>query len=279
MKFWVVDRILRKPSASRHLEYLALDRNFNILEISEAVQEFSDSPLEIMIGTDVRMYFPELIGVEDCVLAILEGEEEIFEIKGIARYAWQESPLFMDIYIISDELDNSLEIRLIMLLENVTNQMLSEQRITQKLNEANLTKINLSKANTYLNKLLDSLPDIFLVTTTKGNIKLVNLEAQKLLGYNTGELVNQSILLVMENHNFLNLLIQPSSSTTVNFQGTCKTKTGKTIDVAFSCSVMQTEIENLPDFIYIGRVINEVISNTKQLNQYTPKKRFSAVFE
>jgi len=37
----------------------------------------------------------------------------------------------------------------------------------------------------------------------------------------------------------------------------CQTKTGHELDVAFSCSVVQTEVEGLQDFVYIGRDITK----------------------
>jgi hypothetical protein len=49
--------------APRRREYLAVDENFNILETSLGVERFADCPDEVLKGKDVRIGFPELIGL------------------------------------------------------------------------------------------------------------------------------------------------------------------------------------------------------------------------
>ena len=76
--------LLRKLLAPRN-EYLTLDKNLIILEASVGAQRFADCPADLSLGQDVRIPFPELIGVEETLIEILEGRQISFELKGIAR--------------------------------------------------------------------------------------------------------------------------------------------------------------------------------------------------
>ncbi|MCV3217587.1 PAS domain-containing sensor histidine kinase, partial [Plectonema radiosum NIES-515] len=73
MKYQVLDRIFNKALSLRKFERLELDKNFCILDTSEQVQRFADRPEEVMLGKDVRLSFPEFIGIEDILISILQG--------------------------------------------------------------------------------------------------------------------------------------------------------------------------------------------------------------
>ncbi|MCL1466070.1 adenylate/guanylate cyclase domain-containing protein [Argonema galeatum] len=261
MKYWVLDNIFNKPSAPRHIEYLTMDRDFKILDTSETVQRFADRPLEVVVGQDVREGFPELIGLEDILIAILSGQQECFQLQGIARLSEDGSPLYIDIYAIGDEDEKSSGNSLFMFIEDVTEKMVLEQALVQRVNELNLLSSAIEASKKSIDKIITAMADALFVTNDSGNIKTVNKAAQDLFEYREAELINQPISKIIADRNFVLQVIQdyPLSPGELlkDMEVICQTKTGKKIVVAFSCSTVQTEIEGVQDFIYIGRDITD----------------------
>jgi hypothetical protein len=53
----------------------------------------------VSLGNDVRLSFPELIGVEETLFDILEGRQISFGLRGIARSLEPSYSLYFDLYI------------------------------------------------------------------------------------------------------------------------------------------------------------------------------------
>ncbi|MBD2181701.1 adenylate/guanylate cyclase domain-containing protein [Aerosakkonema funiforme] len=280
MKYLVIDKIFNKPSENRHVEYLAMDREFKIIDISEGVQRFADSPQEVAIAKDVREGFPELIGVEDILIAVIEGQQDSFEYKGIARFSNRTSPLYIDLYAIGDEDEKSLQKRLLIFFEDVTQKMVLEQNLVQTVNELHLLSSALTASKNYIDKILKGMADALFVTNSSGIIKTANKAAQDLFEYSESELINQEISKFIIEHNIIWQTIQPHLLPPGEFlqdlKIVCQTKTEKKIVVSFSCSTVETEIEGVKDLIYIGRDITERQRIEKrQLTQYATTRVLS----
>lgn len=254
MKYWVLDNIFNKPSAPRHIEYLTMDRDFKILDTSETVRRFADRPLEVVVGKDIREGFPELIGLEDILIAILSGQQECFQLQGIARLSEDGSPLYIDIYAIRDEDEKSSGNSLFMFIEDVTEKMVLEQALVQRVNELNLLSSAIEASKKSIDKIITAMADALFVTNDSGKIKTVNKAAQDLFEYREAELINQPISKIIVDRNFLLQVIQDYPLSPGEFlkdmEVICQTKTGKKIIVAFSCSTVQTEIKGVQNFIY-----------------------------
>lgn len=249
--------IVKKLLSNRY-EYLTLDRNFIILDVSPIAQRFAEIPDELQIGNDVRLSFPELIGLEETLLNILEGKQMSFEIKGIARSS-EPNPLYIDLYI-SDYSDRENCINtLLVLLEDVTERMVLQQSLVQQTNEVRFLLSSLTDSKNYIDKIIDSMADVLLVTTHTGMIKTVNQYCQNLFGYSQEELINQHISTLILDEDFFNPITHLSAPDNLlkDVEVVCQSKTGEKIPVAFSCSIIQTEIEGLENFVYIGRDIRE----------------------
>ncbi len=254
-------------------EYLILDRDFKILEISLGVQRFADAPDEVVVGKDIRLSFPELIGVEDTLMDILQEQQEGFELNAIGRFSDPNNPLYVDFHIIKNNFviydqEQSSENQLIIFFEDVTTRMVLEQSLVQSTNETSLLFSSLSASKAYIDKIVDSMADALLVTSPSGTIKTVNHSVQNLFGYRESELIGQPISLLIKDANLLiannqqHLLCDPSFN---HLEVVCLTKTGEKVTIAFSCSVIQTETEGVENFIYIGRDITERQRNQKRL--------------
>lgn len=248
--------LFEKFLSLRKIEYLELDRDFKILEISLGVQRFADCPNEVIKGRDVRLAFPELIGIEGILLAILQGHQESFELKGVGRYCAQGSPFYIDISITNSLDESGLKNRLVIFFEDVTERMVLEQKLVQRSNESSLLLEAWAYSSDYLDKIIKSLENILVVTTSSRIIKTVNKTIQDLLEYSEEELVGQPISSIFTEENIWLETNQPSfifGELWNNVKVIGHTKTGKKVAIAFSRSAIHSDIENLQDFIYIGR--------------------------
>jgi hypothetical protein len=98
-------------------------RKLLIREASLGAQRFADSPEELILGNDVRTFFPELIGVEESLIDILERRRTNFELKGVARSSAPNSPFYIDYISASTAKPSYLKIVLLVLLEDATERM------------------------------------------------------------------------------------------------------------------------------------------------------------
>ena len=252
--------LLRRLLAPRHMEYLTLDRELVILESSLGVHRFAECPDLVRKGNDVRVCFPEMVGLEDILVAVLEGKQANFELKGIARISDKENPLYFDIYIAENPDTNENE-QLIILIEDVTEKMLLEQKYVQSSNESILLLNALAASKDFIDKIISSIADALLVTNSTGAIITVNKATIKLFGYSEQDLIGKSITaIIADDNSLLELTKHPSENIAElakEVEVVCHTKTGEEITVAFSCSAIETDIEDLHNFVYVGRDITE----------------------
>ena len=252
--------LLNQLLSLRQMEYLALDGELKILETSLGAKRFADRPHEVMRGKQVCLGFPELIGVEDILLAILEGRQGSFELKGIGRFSEQGNPLYLDIYVLKYQGADTSIARLIIFLEDVTERMVLEQKLVQRTNEVTLLLEAWDSSNDYLNKIIHSLADALLVTTQSGIIKIANTATKKIFGYSEEELIGTQICNIIHEYDSLleasqQYFLAQELSRKVEVIGL--TKNGTRVAIAFSCSAIQTSRENMPDFIYVGREMSD----------------------
>jgi PAS domain S-box-containing protein len=227
------------------IEYLIINQEFQILSMSPQISNFADVAEEVKEGNDVRIGFPELSGMEDIFTAILQGEEKNFEIKGINR-----QDVYIDIHVIKNK---NLNNELMVIVADSTERMVLEKSLVQGANESNLLLRTLTASKQYIEQILTSMADALLVTTMSGKIKKINASAQKILGYDEAELIGKDISIIIKGIEDYQLEInKPEEIETV-----CHTKNGKTIHIAFSCSMVQTEIEHFQGYVYILRDMTE----------------------
>ncbi len=237
-----MNTIIEKLLVPHDAESLAVTHELLILETSLGVRRFVD-PNEVMPGNDIRLGFPELIGIEDCLTDILEGRQKSFKLEGIARVISPNLYFYIDLYI------TSLDGVLIILLEETTERMNLAQQLAQKNNQASLLLSALSTSNNYLDKIITSLKDALFVTTQSGQIIKTNQAAVDLFEYSQEELIDKPISRIITDNNILpeashhNLLAQNDFLN--NCSIVCQTKTGKKLTVTFCVSVVETEIKGL----------------------------------
>lgn len=234
-----------------------------ILEASLGVDRFADGLGEVKRGEDIRDSFPELFGAEESLTAILEKQQEHFEIKGIDRSPDDSSSLYFDLHVVENQQDELFENKLVILLEDVTERVVLEQAIVQSANEANLLLHALTASKNYTHQIMASMPDALIVTTLSGTIKTINPATKQLLEYDESEIIGQPISVMLPEVCCSDLIDAQNSrtdccnSSSKEVEAICCTKTKKKIPIAVSCSVIKTNSDDFQGFVYIVRDITE----------------------
>jgi len=232
-----INILLYKLLSLRRLEYLAVDRQLNIQEISLKVQEFAEVPAAVKKGKDVRESFPELIGMEEILNDILEERQPNFQLKSIMRVLNNGAVLYLDLYIFGDREYLKSE-RLMMVYEDVTESIAARQSMVQNANENSIKVDYLATARDYIEKIINSLGDVLLVTSGSGKIKKVNQSAQLLFGYSESELIGQPISMITTGEELLRQFSQLApalkSESWHQVRVVCQTKTSSKLTIAFS---------------------------------------------
>ncbi|MGB6297444.1 MAG: ATP-binding protein [Rivularia sp. (in: cyanobacteria)] len=252
----------------RRIEYLIVDKHWQIIELSPKIHLLAENSDQVQKGKDVRMGFPELIGIEVIGGDIIAGKQDSFELKGIIRTQKVLNPIYIDICIANNIKNDRKSNELLIVVEDVTEKMVLEQSLVQGGNEANLLLRTLTASKQYIDQIVTSMADALLVTTASGKIKTINRTAQILLEYDEAEICGKSISTILkevdswkqeieQRGNVQTPLFGPITPLVKEVETTCKTKNGKIITVAFSCSKVQTEIDHFQGYVYILRDMTE----------------------
>ncbi|WP_333303265.1 MULTISPECIES: diguanylate cyclase [unclassified Microcoleus] len=279
------------------MEYLAVDRELKIKEISLKVQDFSYIHEEVAEGKDVRDCFPELIGIEGILEGIIEEREQDFQLKSITRVLKNGSYVYLNLYIFGYKGQANAD-RLIILCEDVTDSIVAQQSMLQAANENSIKVDYLAATGDYIDKIINSLGDVLLVTATSGKIKKVNQAAQQLFGYTEAEFIGKSISMITTDEELLRKVSQLPPALKSEYwpqvKVACQTKIGLKLIVAFSCSTFETSIGSkypdsdvLHDFVYIGKditkqqrikncqeaqyAVTHILSESSSLDSATPR--------
>jgi len=262
-----INNLLDKLLSLRRIEYLAVDRQLKIQETSLNVQEFAEIPDGVEKGKDLRDSFPELIGIEEVLDDILEQRQPSFQLKSVTRVLNDGSYLYLDLYVFGQK-DQLKPERLIIVCEDVTDATTLQQSMVQVVNENSIKVDYLATPRDYIDKILNSINDILLVTTGSGEIKKVNKSTELLFGYTEAELIGKPISMITADEELLRQVSQLppelKKESWHQVKVACTTKKSSKLTVAFSCSTIETSIESqhsdnktIQDFVYVGRDITE----------------------
>lgn len=253
-----MDSILQQFLKLRQTDYLVLDQNFGVQETSETIWKFTENCEPVQLRQDVRDYFPELIGTEEIIEAIIQGEQECFELNAITRQNADKSLVYFNIYFIRIPVEGEIPPQLILLFEDATQRMNLEQALVQETNESRLLLNAYSRSQNYINKIITSMEDSLIVTDQKGIIKKVNAATLSLLGYQEQDLIQQPLASIVNNDSFLKqFLNEPTLNDEEilfkNLELPCRKKNGDKIIIEFSISALKTDLDDSQDLIYVGR--------------------------
>ena len=271
--------LFKRLLALKQMEYITLDQDFAVVETSAAVDRFAESAQDLALGADCRLFFPELFGAEEQLTAILEAQQESFELKSIVRFS-DAACIYFDLYITQLDEPSFAKGSLILFLEDVTQQGMLEQSLVQSSNETNLLLSSLTVSKAYVDEIVSSMTDALFVTNKLGTIKTINQASEALLGYSPDELIGQPFGKIVAEHDFFFQIFQPDpalkQSTFKDVEVICLTKGGEKISVSFSGASILTEMEGVHDFLYIGRDVTDRHRTQQRLMlQYTTARILS----
>lgn len=95
--------VLKKFLATKKIEYLVLDCNLTIKSLSAGVEDYSDYPEMLKLGSKGVNAFPELIGLEEICEKLIQGDCSSFEMKWLARSVNPKRPEYINFYILAGE--------------------------------------------------------------------------------------------------------------------------------------------------------------------------------
>ena len=133
-----MEKNFSKILVPKHIEYLIVNQNLTIVTYSEGVTRCFEFSEELTTEVDVREAFPELYGYEDILIAVMNGEQENYDLKAINRSLSLDKQLYLDLYCSQYQDEIREERYLIIFVEDVTDKMSLEQTLVQSNNEAAL---------------------------------------------------------------------------------------------------------------------------------------------
>ncbi len=260
-----------------HLDYIVVDRDLAILEVSPGIDRFVEPGVEVAVGGTIEDGFPETIGLEELFAEIWTGDRPSFELKSIARSLDSKHPVFFDLYVQRFTSDDRPECAGIIFLEDVTDRVSLEQTLVQASNEMSLLLGRLKASKNYMQEIINSMTEILIVARSSGKIETVNPACLELFGYSQEELVGNSIATIVCDAQFLQQSMSGGCKFLQNIEVTCKTKSNTELIVSFSCSAIAGNTPNECDFVYIGRDITERLRSEREKKE--AEENYRHIFE
>lgn len=232
------------------LEYLIINERFLILEISSGIYRFLDNSSQLKLGESLDLFLPESIGIEAVLQEIFSEEKLSFELQDICRFNKSKSlaPVYFNLYfsLVSNN-------RLIIIFEDVSDRNIQYQKKIQAANECRLLSNKIALDRKYIQQAIKSTKEILLITDRFGKIENFSLATLQLFGYSKEELMNRSIAILFDNKKILfsDLILREDLALF------CQTKIKEKIALIFSISSICAETNNYPNFIFVGRKIDD----------------------
>ena len=140
-----IQKILNAVLSKNIVEYILIDKNFKVLETSEGVPQYLEHIPKP--GDDALQLLPEFVG----------SEEEILEIFETPTFSFLLESVYKNDYYVNVSVEHYDEKAALILLHNITDITLTQQKLLQYSNESILM-------NNTLQKILDSQNALLFVT-------------------------------------------------------------------------------------------------------------------
>jgi PAS domain S-box-containing protein len=270
-----MNHLLEKIFGVQSLEFVEVDGNFHILDYSPGIHRFAEHPGEVQVGQDSRISFPELIGLEDVLRAVLGGNEAQLELTAIYRETPTGEPLYFNLYAIPKTDNSPKGSRLAIFFQDVTQQNILERKYVQITNDLTLVNRNLLVYKNYLQYIIKYMADALFVTNALGTIEECNHAAQNLLELSEDRIVDRPIHQIFNNVKLLPIQKEFPQVLTVqtirNLEVNYVKQSGVNLTILFNCSLIKIDDEN--KFVYIGRDITERKRVEKEMEIALQKER------
>ena len=260
-------------------EYLTLDRDAIVLDCS--VSHFGNLSEQVSIGKPLLLDFPDTPDIKIILEELLTGTRDSYRTSLVLDQS--KSPqklLHLDFHFWIDRDAQIPADRVLVFIEELTARRVLEKQIVQKSNEASLLAMAWSASQAYLDQVINSMADALIVTDYSGTIKKLNPATQSLFGYDESELIDRNISFIFsDNFDFSSLAISVTKldsdleTKNRNLEISCSTKSGDEVIVDLSRAEIPTDIEELPDFVYLGKDITNRVKAELKLRQALEKEK------
>jgi adenylate cyclase len=137
----------------QHTAYLLMNRECEVVQSCGNFLNFALSEECLIDSRDVFDFIPELIGCDDILLDILDGNLSDFELENLNRINSQEELFYLNIYILPYQPLQGEKLLLI-ILKDTTEWTKIQQTLTQQRNELHLLQQDLAQTNQQLEFIL-----------------------------------------------------------------------------------------------------------------------------
>lgn len=173
--------ILNTILSKNIFEYILLDDKLEVLSSSEGVTKYLER--KPSLGDDILEYMPEFVGSEDEIKKIFSDKHHIHTLDAV----------YKNNYYVNISIEHCDEESVIVLLYNITDMVLSTQRLQQYNNESTLL-------NNTLQKVIDNQNALIFVSDSH-NIKFANKKFINFFGATSLEEIQDKDIKLFENYN------------------------------------------------------------------------------
>ncbi len=236
-----------------YLPYIVINPEFQITKVSQLLQQYIPEFALVNLGEDARESIPELTGLEKICTEILTEKQTEFLLKSVAREKNDGQLIYFDIRF------HKSNDKLILFFIDTTELIQLRQSFIQKANEAELALNALQRFEYCTNKIINSMEDILLITSSEGLIERINSAAEKILNLHKSELINFSLSEIFNHHELKNLNFYQSICANPKIVKKLEicflSKEEKEIEIEFNCFRAPTDIPQIYNCVLIGRDI------------------------
>ncbi|WRH67505.1 MAG: hypothetical protein RSE13_03710 [Planktothrix sp. GU0601_MAG3] len=127
-----MNNLFKQFLMARKMDYLVINPELKIQDFSQGVMRFTEGSESLNQGEDVQYYFPELIGTEDIIDAIIQGHQDYFELNAMSRQIEETTLIYFNIYFLGVSIQGGQIPKLMLLFEDVTQRMELEQALVSR---------------------------------------------------------------------------------------------------------------------------------------------------
>jgi len=236
-----------------YLPYIIINLEFQVTSISQLLRQYIPAFEPVALGEDARNSIPEITGLETICEEISTEKQDNFLLKSVAREQANGEIIYFDIsFYKSDD-------KLILFFIDTTEFIKLRQSFIQKVNEAELALNALQRFEYCTNKIINSMEDILLITSSDGLIERINSAAETILNLRQVELIGFSLSEIfnhpdLKNSDFFQSIC--ANSKIVKKLEVCfLSKEQKEIEIEFNCFRAPTEVPQIYNCVLIGRDI------------------------
>ncbi|NEO87561.1 MAG: PAS domain-containing sensor histidine kinase [Spirulina sp. SIO3F2] len=237
-----------------HTAYLIIDTNFRVVQYAPQLPDLLPG-CAIRLHDDLREHLQELVGLETVIAQLLTGQCEHFLIEEVQHSEFAKGD---QVQYITLRLEPKSDQEIWIFVEDVTETAVLRQALVQRVNETELLLNALKTTASYNKRIMASMQEALLITNSAGFIKTINQAACELFGYDEAFLLNCNIadLFWAQNQaqSYLEVLWNQSDEA-IATEVPCRTQAGEQVIIEFSTTKVQSQVEKVSTFVYVGRDI------------------------